>query len=56
MLHETIRTHALLAKSLYESHLRAEGRVVFPPSPSDSDVELLLQLINYPIHLPFYLL
>lgn len=39
MLQETIRTHELLAKSLYESHLRAEGRVVFPHSPSDFDVE-----------------
>lgn len=39
LLHETIRTHELLAESLYESHLRAEGRVVFPPSPFDSDVE-----------------
>lgn len=39
MLQETIRTHELLAESLYEAHLKAEGRVVFPPSPSHSDVE-----------------
>ena len=38
-MHETSRTHELLAKCLYESHFRAEGRVVFPSSPSDSHVE-----------------
>jgi len=37
MLVQAIKTHKLMANTLWEAHLRVEGKIFFPEPSSDSE-------------------